>query len=538
MKLSLEIEVEQVADLVLLLLNSGHGAAAISLAASLLQRCPETGVNAAVDLLSRTVATLGSRPAGGPAVLKELGEHTGRAAMFIDRAGAMLGGSGVVQAVGLVFGARCDRLLPMLRVATALAAAGNDEAVERLADCFDGGLDARSYLNSLALFREMPAETAGRMTPFHRALARRVVSHPDYQRKIGALTLRVDSDDAVEALVEATVAAGRDPRPWLDRQCTTGRWDLLLLLLQRMSASSLATPELQLREAEAREHLGDTEGAQRLESMAGEAIALRLGPSVRAPTLSTMMFRNLPMMSCIGELVRCALERAGDRLLRVHVAAASTGEEAFSLAMWLQAEALLDRVEFLVTDIDPAAVEQARRGLVSRRLTTRIPERFLAQLQAPDKEHFRIPPQIFERLEIRVLDLVGGSADAMPPADVMVLNNLTIHLSVEDRLRLVGTLGTRVRPGGFVVMGGDDLAPVVCALNRYGFRPVMAGARACHEGWTIQRRAWYRLPRPYWALPPYRQDEQIPERYASIFCRDAGDWDIATRAIERLSLLP
>lgn len=538
MKLSLEAEAGRVAELVQLLLDAGHGASAASLAGSLVARCPQSGLDAALDLLCHVLDGSGSSPPGTTVVLDDLADAPGRAAMVIDRAFARSGSGGVVQAAGLLGLGRGDRMVQSLRVAVALATAGRLDALAQLADHCAGSLDARGYLEALRELRAVPADVAGPMAVFHRTLARQVVAHAEYPDKVGALTLRVDVDAAVEALVDATLAAGHDPLPWLDRQCTTGRWDLLLRLLQRASAEGSATPELQLREAEAREHLGDTQGADRLEQLASDAIARRLDPNPRAPTLSTLMFRNLPMLACIVELVRCALARAGGQPVRVHVAAASTGEEAFSLAMWLQAEALLEHVELLVSDVDAAAVEQARRGLVSRRLSTRIPERFLAQLKPSGEEHYLIPPEVFQRLDIRVLDLVGSAAGMAPPADVLVLNNLTVHLSLEDRLRLVGTLAERTRPDGFVVMGGDDLAPLASALGAEGFRPVLAGARACHEGWTIQRRAWYRLPRRYWALPPYRNDEQVPARYASVFCRSAADWETATRAIERLSLSP
>lgn len=538
MRVSLEIEAGQETAIVQALSEAGHAWTASSLASALLSSCPEDAVDEAVDLLCRVCSRLEAWTPGRTVPLAQLAEKPERAAVFIARVGETSGSEGVARAMPLLHGSRAQQPLALLRLAQIGSALHMHDIAAHLARCLGPAIDARSYLEALRELRDLPAATAARLQPFHPALARALVAHPDHAVKVGALAQWVDSDAAIEAIVEATLDAGGNPIPWLDRQCSAGRWDLLLRLLRRLSARGWSTPDLPLREAEALEHLGDHLGADRLERLAADEIARHQDSISRAPTLSTMMFRNLPMLACIGELVRNAVARSVNRPVRVHVAAASTGEEAFSLALWLRAESLLDNVELLVTDVDATAVAKARTGQVSRRLSTRIPDRFQEQLHGEDREHLRIPKEVFERLEIRQFDLIAGPADGVPPADVIVLNNLTVHLSVEDRRRLVGALGSRVKDDGFVVMGGDDLAPILPVLGEQGFHPVLAGARACHEGWTIQRRAWYRLPRRYWALPPYRDDPTSPARYASIFCRDPQDIDVVAQAIMRLTLMP
>ena len=49
--------------------------------------------------------------------------------------------------------------------------------------------------------------------------------------------------------------------------------------------------------------------------------------------------------------------------LKVWVAGCSTGEEVFSLAILLREEGLLDRTLLYATDINPASLEKARRGI-------------------------------------------------------------------------------------------------------------------------------------------------------------------------------
>ena len=85
----------------------------------------------------------------------------------------------------------------------------------------------------------------------------------------------------------------------------------------------------------------------------------------------TEMFRDPPYWHALREQVVPVLRTYPS--LKVWVAGCSTGEEVFSLAILLHEEDLLERTMVYATDINPAALEKARKGiypLASLRLHT------------------------------------------------------------------------------------------------------------------------------------------------------------------------
>jgi len=73
------------------------------------------------------------------------------------------------------------------------------------------------------------------------------------------------------------------------------------------------------------------------------------------------MFRDPEFFLALRRLVVPVLRTYPS--LKVWVAGCSTGEEVYSLAILLREEGLLERTIFYATDINPAALEQARRGI-------------------------------------------------------------------------------------------------------------------------------------------------------------------------------
>lgn len=186
------------------------------------------------------------------------------------------------------------------------------------------------------------------------------------------------------------------------------------------------------------------------EELAHLAAALAVG--------ETYLFREPDaLFFVVDEVVPRALAARGRA--RVWCAACATGEEAFSLAMLLEARGLLDRVTVVGTDVSPRFVARARTGTVAARSLARSPRQDLAApyVTSRAKGRVAITPRITTRVAFEELNLVDESAvRAQPVADVILLRNVLIYFSQERVRRVVSSLLDRLRDDGPLLVGVSE----------------------------------------------------------------------------------
>lgn len=238
-----------------------------------------------------------------------------------------------------------------------------------------------------------------------------------------------------------------------------------------------------------------------------------LGPAP-TPTASTLLFRNRRLLDALVEAVRARLA-VRDRVA-IHVAAVSSGAEVYSLAAYLQEHDLLDRCTLEASDYSAELLAEARTGKVDRN-ALRATDTAAARHFDEGPDGARLEPALLERIRFVRLDLLEPAED--PAWDLFVANNVLVHYPPALQARIVRNIALRLAPGGIACLGGQTNDGIRDALQDNGLVPGTAGAREIYEGWTLQRRAWYQLRRPYWALPPYRPEPGGEWRFATLFTR-------------------
>jgi chemotaxis methyl-accepting protein methylase len=152
-------------------------------------------------------------------------------------------------------------------------------------------------------------------------------------------------------------------------------------------------------------------------------------------------------------------EGAGDTV-RVWCAACAHGQEAYSLAISLLRQLRMRRpcreVSVLGTDVDEAALAEARAGVYSTRSLKGVPPEVLeeafeplpggrAAVRAAVRRHVR-----FQRADL--LDPTGYPVGL----DLVSCRNLLIYLRREVQERVLVALAAALRPGGFLVLGQGE----------------------------------------------------------------------------------
>jgi len=144
--------------------------------------------------------------------------------------------------------------------------------------------------------------------------------------------------------------------------------------------------------------------------------------------------------------------------LRAWVAGCSTGEEAYSLAIAFAEKvaqsALSCRLQLFATDLDPDAIDRARRGVFPANIAANVSGERLARFFVAEGSSYRI------RKEIRnTVVFAPQSVTKDPPftrLDLVCCRNLLIYLEPELQRRLIQLFHYSLNSGGFLFLGGAE----------------------------------------------------------------------------------
>ena len=174
-------------------------------------------------------------------------------------------------------------------------------------------------------------------------------------------------------------------------------------------------------------------------------------------TNETHFFREMRHFDVLRDTV--LPERRPGRALRVWSAAASSGQEAYSLAMVL-AEQLGDTPwEVFGSDISQRVLEQARSARYDIAQASEIAPHHLRAccLKGVGSQHgsFVIAPDIARRVSFAQVNLNEPLPD-VGDFDVIFLRNVMIYFDVPTKRAVVSRLVTRLRPRGWLFVGHSE----------------------------------------------------------------------------------
>ena len=178
----------------------------------------------------------------------------------------------------------------------------------------------------------------------------------------------------------------------------------------------------------------------------------------------TYFYREEHQLRCLGrsilpELVRD--RRPGD-LVRIWSMPCSTGEEPYSIALWLLENwAMVDvyNIEIVGSDIDTDAVRGALRGRYGPRSLARLPAEVLDSYFEPadDAGVREIIQDIKESVKFTVANIIDTASMAgQGKFDVIFCRNMLIYFDEASREGAADRLHQALNPGGYVCLGHTE----------------------------------------------------------------------------------
>jgi len=185
----------------------------------------------------------------------------------------------------------------------------------------------------------------------------------------------------------------------------------------------------------------------------------------------TYFFREEYQFKCLVNSILPELvsRKKDDGPLRIWVIPSSSGEEAYSIAIYL-----LERwadinnfdVEIVASDIDTRILNQARRGLYSQRSISQMPAVYARILPAdrrgvPDQRDLR---SAVEYTRVNLSD--RADTRAYRNFDVVFCRNLLIYFDDVSRKAAAETFYDALKPGGFICLGHSESMSRISSLYR------------------------------------------------------------------------
>ncbi|MDR3457867.1 MAG: protein-glutamate O-methyltransferase CheR [Verrucomicrobiae bacterium] len=175
-------------------------------------------------------------------------------------------------------------------------------------------------------------------------------------------------------------------------------------------------------------------------------------------TNETLFFRDFHPFEALRRSILPELlaKRASARRLTIWSAAASTGQEPYSLAMLLLEHfpQLADwTVSILATDLSPTVLKVAQAGKYSQFEVNRgLPASYLIKYFTKQGDKWCVKDEVKSMVEFRPLNLIQ-TWPIMPPLDLVFIRNVMIYFDVETKKTILKKIRTCLLPHGYLFLG-------------------------------------------------------------------------------------
>jgi chemotaxis protein methyltransferase CheR len=178
-------------------------------------------------------------------------------------------------------------------------------------------------------------------------------------------------------------------------------------------------------------------------------------------TNETNFFRDIYPWHALREVVIPGLmaARAATRSLTIWCAAASSGQEPYSLAMTLVEhfpELSSWKVKIVATDISGEILTRARNGRYTQLEVNRgLPAALLTKHFERDGTGWVIKKRFRDMIDYRELNLVRPWV-GLGSSDLIMMRNVLIYFDVPTKTKILHQVGRQLRPDGVLFLGGAE----------------------------------------------------------------------------------
>ena len=151
--------------------------------------------------------------------------------------------------------------------------------------------------------------------------------------------------------------------------------------------------------------------------------------------------------------------RATTKRLRIWCAAASSGQEPYSLAMLLDEAQLAEsgwKIDIIATDLSSEMVARARDGLyLDYEVSRGLPTQLLLQYFTQSGSQWRVSDRLRRMVSFRPFNLLD-SFGWLGQIDIVFCRNVLLYFDEQERFYTLERLSRVVAPDGYLVLGATE----------------------------------------------------------------------------------
>ena len=177
----------------------------------------------------------------------------------------------------------------------------------------------------------------------------------------------------------------------------------------------------------------------------------------------TYFYREDHQLRCLTAdlLARRTVTKRRSEAVRIWSAPCSTGEEPYSIAMWLLenwAEVDAWNIEIVGSDIDTRVLEAARQGYYGRRALMRLTPKLIGKYFEPAGEDgWRILSDLRDSVRFTTANVMESAETGLNGRfDVIFCRNMLIYFDDASRRLAAENLYESLLPGGYICLGHTE----------------------------------------------------------------------------------
>jgi chemotaxis protein methyltransferase CheR len=190
-------------------------------------------------------------------------------------------------------------------------------------------------------------------------------------------------------------------------------------------------------------------------------------------TNETMFFRDQYPFEGLKNVILPSLIKTQEnsKLLTIWCAAASTGQEPYSIAILIKEhfpELTNWKINLIATDICTVALNKAKIGIyneaeLSRGLTEKQIQTYFSKISPSE---YQISSDIRSMVHFSEINLIK-QLPAMPTYDLILIRNVLIYFSNENKRKVLDSMYQKLYPHGYLMLGTSEFIPFDSVLKRH-----------------------------------------------------------------------
>jgi chemotaxis protein methyltransferase CheR len=178
-------------------------------------------------------------------------------------------------------------------------------------------------------------------------------------------------------------------------------------------------------------------------------------------TNETLFFRDQRPFDLLANdvLPRLRLSHSTQKRIRIWCAAASTGQEPYSLAMYFRENQNLWHgwdIDIFATDLSRAAITKAKRGTYSQFEVQRgLPIRLLMKYFTQNGNDWTLAQEIRDAVRYQHHNLLSGF-EHFGQFDIILIRNVLIYFDAEGKKAVIERIGKALTDEGHLILGAAE----------------------------------------------------------------------------------